>query len=197
MQMGFYFDQTKCVGCYACDLICKIHHFLSPDVHWRRIRWINGREPVAFLSVSCLHCAAPPCVEACPASAISKRDDTGIVLVDSNMCLGKDECGALCAEVCPYDAPQFGPDPNAKMSKCDFCFGRLQVGKLPYCVTMCNQEALDYGPLHELMTKYENARDARGFSCDENINPSIIFKPGESLSAIFKPRESSTFGRQR
>ena len=84
---------------------------------------------VAFLTTSCYHCEEPLCLPACPASAISKREDNGVVVIDREACLGHDECG-LCLEACPYDAPQFGDEVNAKMQKCDLCIDRLKEGKL-------------------------------------------------------------------
>jgi len=175
--MGFYFDQTKCIGCYACDLICKIHRSLAPDVHRRRILWINSDNPLAFTSMSCLHCAEPPCVNQCPTSAITKREEDGIVVVDEAKCSGKDNCD-MCIQACPFDVPQFGPEPGAKMSKCDFCLDRLEEGKKPYCVIMCNREALDCGSLDELIVKYGKSITAQGFTYSEETKPSIILRSG-------------------
>jgi Fe-S-cluster-containing hydrogenase component 2 len=54
---------------------------------------------------------------ACPANAIAKCLEDGIVAVDREACLGQDAC-VLCLDACPYDAPQFGAEEKAKMQKC-------------------------------------------------------------------------------
>ena len=125
MQMGFYFDQTRCTGCLTCIVACKDYNNVAAGpASWRRVTTIEkGKYPdlfVAFLSAACYHCLEPACVIACPADAISKRASDGIVLVDREACLGKDHC-AMCLDACPYKAPQFGAEENAKMQKCNFC----------------------------------------------------------------------------
>lgn len=180
MQMGFYFDQTQCIGCYACEIACKDWHDVEMGpVGYRHITYIEkGRYPnpyVAYMSDSCYHCTNPDCATACPADAISKRNEDGIIVVDREACLGRDECGA-CLEACPYDIPRFGEEENAKMQKCDFCLDRLTAGKDPICVGACPSRCLDFGALPELTAKYGNSREAEGFSYLEQTQPSVIFK---------------------
>ena len=179
-QWGFYFDQSRCVGCYACSVACKDWHDIAAGpIQWRRVlpkEW--GTYPTVFLtylSLSCNHCTHPACAQACPAIAITKRAEDGVVVVDKEACLGK-ECG-LCKEACPYDAPQFGAEPDAKMQKCDFCADRLAEGKKPICVESCPMHALDAGPLDELMTKNSCFHHAEGFIYSANLAPGIIYKP--------------------
>ena len=78
---------------------------------------------------------------------------------------------------CPYDAPQFGVEENAKMQKCHLCINRWTEGKKPICVSSCPTRALAAGPINEMMTKYEESREAVGFTFDDKIKPSVIFKP--------------------
>jgi anaerobic dimethyl sulfoxide reductase subunit B (iron-sulfur subunit) len=179
--MGFYFDQTRCTGCYACIAACKEWHDIpAGPVSWRSVQTIEkGKFPdlfVAFLSTSCFHCASPACVDFCPSKAITKRKEDGIVVVDRYECRGKDQC-AICLDVCSYQAPQFGPEPDAKMQICDFCLDRLVTGDRPACVSACPMEALDAGPLEELEKRYGQGRSAEGFIFDDEMKPSIIFKP--------------------
>jgi anaerobic dimethyl sulfoxide reductase subunit B (iron-sulfur subunit) len=63
------------------------------------------------------------------------------------------------------------------MQMCDFCLDRLVAGDRPACVAVCPMEALDAGPLHELEKKYGQGRSAEGFNYDDEMKPSIIFKP--------------------
>jgi anaerobic dimethyl sulfoxide reductase subunit B (iron-sulfur subunit) len=136
---------------------------------------------VAFLCAPCYHCAEPACIPACPVGAISKRKEDGIVVVDTDICLGKDEC-QLCLDTCPYDAPQFGAEDNAKMQKCDFCLERWKEEKLPVCVAGCPMRALDAGPIDEMRAKYGEAHEAEGLKYDEGLRPSVVCKPRRQVS---------------
>ncbi len=180
MQMGFYFDQTRCTGCGTCVVACKNWH----DVPAGKANWIKfspiekGQFPevfVAFMINTCYHCAQPLCVSACPVAAITKREEDGIVVVDRDKCQGKDYCD-MCLQACPYASPQFGDEANAKMQKCNLCIDRLQENKQPICVASCPLRALDAGPIDELREKYDGKNEAIGFKYSE-VLPSIVFKP--------------------
>ena len=181
MQMGFYFDQTRCTGCYTCTVACKDWHDVpAGPASWRRVLTIEkGKYPkpfVAFLATSCYQCAEPACVDACPAGAISKRQKDGVMVVNRDLCLGKDKC-EMCRLACPYEAPQFGAEQNARMQMCTMCPDKLAEGKKPICVAGCPMRALDAGPLDELQKKYGKAKNAVGFEYSEKTRPSIVFKP--------------------
>lgn len=180
MQLGFYFDQTRCIGCFTCIVACKDWNDVSAGpASWKRvITTEKGKFPdlfVAFLSTACYHCAQPACVSACPVNAITKRESDGVVLVDREACLGKNNCD-MCLQACPYEAPQFGAEENAKMQKCHFCLDRLAENKKPTCVDACPTRALDSGPIEELRAKYGDIREAEGFVYSEELVPSVIFK---------------------
>ena len=181
-QLGFYLDQSRCSGCHTCAVACKDwNNIPAGPVRWRWVVSIeDGKYPyprVVNLTLSCLHCIQPACVAACPAGAITKRQEDGIVLVDPEKCLGKENCAMLCKDACVYDAPQFGTEPNARMQKCDFCLERWAEGKKPVCVDACPLRALDAGPLAELKAKYGKVRKVAGFTYSTKIAPAIIFKP--------------------
>lgn len=181
MQMGFYYDQTLCTHCAACVVACKDWHDVpAGPVSYVRIAVIErGVYPdVAVSQVirTCYHCANPACVSGCPAEAVIKRPQDGIVLVNSDKCIGRGSCG-VCKEQCPYGAPQFGTEQGAKMQKCDFCLERLAEGKEPICVGACPMKALDAGPIEELKAKYGEVMEADGFVFVEKLSPSIVFNP--------------------
>ena len=189
MQMGFYFDQSRCVGCYTCVIACKDWHDVpAGPASWLRVLTMErGKYPnvsVDFMFLPCYHCAEPSCVSACPVGAITKREEDGVVVVDRETCLGKDNC-ELCREVCPYGAPQFGAEDNAKMQKCNFCLDRLAENKEPTCVGACPLRALDAGPLDELKAKYGIVTEVAGFVYSLETKPSVTFKPKvKRLSAL-------------
>jgi anaerobic dimethyl sulfoxide reductase subunit B (iron-sulfur subunit) len=146
----------------------------------------EGKYPdvfVAWLAASCYHCARPACVEACPAGAITKRKEDGVVVVDPAKCLGKDKCD-LCLQSCPYGAPQFGAEKNAKMQMCNLCFDQLKEGKKPICVAGCPMRALDAGPIDELRARYGDKNEAVAFAYSTDLKPSVVFKPKRKKSLV-------------
>jgi len=182
MQLGFYFDQSRCTGCYACVVACSDWHDIQDSSVFRRriIPRESGSYPdlhLSYISLSCAHCSEPACAAACPAGAITKNGSDGRMVVDREQCLGLDMCGGMCREACPYDIPQFGGEENPKMQMCTFCPDRLEEGKQPVCVAACPMRALDAGPLDELKEKYGDNVDAEGFIWSPETQPSFIIKP--------------------
>jgi anaerobic selenocysteine-containing dehydrogenase/Fe-S-cluster-containing dehydrogenase component len=147
-QVGFLFDEGRCVDCRTCEVACKATRDVEPGVNWRHVKeeW-TGEYPtpaVSYFSLSCMHCAAPECLAACPAGAICKRDEDGVVLVDPEKCDGPSGCRE-CLAACPYDVPQFGS--GGGMQKCDYCAG---AGHEPACTRSCPAGAIASGRLEDL-----------------------------------------------
>jgi anaerobic dimethyl sulfoxide reductase subunit B (iron-sulfur subunit) len=180
VAQGWYFDQTRCINCFTCVVACKDWHQVpAGPASWIRVKTNEeGRYPhlkISFLAQGCYHCTRPACLEICPVQAIRKREDNGIVVVDGELCIGKDRCGH-CLKACPYEAPQFGAEENAKMQKCDLCLERLLEKQKPICAAACPMRALDAGPMDELMRRYGRGREAEGFQYSSNLEPNIVFK---------------------
>ena len=161
-QYGFYFDQAACTGCKACQIACKDKHDLPLGVTWRRVveygggTWQHDEKNhtvthnvfTYYTSISCNHCENPVCVQVCPTTAMTRRED-GTVYVDDNKCVG---C-RYCEWACPYSAPQFNAA-TGHMSKCDLCYDYRSTGQDPACVSACPSRALDWGPIDELRAQY-------------------------------------------
>lgn len=195
MQYGFYFDQTRCTGCGTCIVACKDWRDIPAGPEsWMRVTTIEKGDRhdlfVARMISPCYHCAQPACLSACPAGAIAKRPEDGIVTVDAAACLGAERCGR-CRDACPYGAPQFTAGDTGPMSKCDLCLERWAEDQKPVCVTACPMRALDAGPLEQLRRTYGDLREAEGFSPAPGLGPSIIFKPKRDSAARPGRRSSS------
>jgi anaerobic dimethyl sulfoxide reductase subunit B (iron-sulfur subunit) len=186
MQIGFYFDQTRCTGCMACRVACKDWHDIpaGPE-NWMRVLYSEqGKFPDVFVSYMispCWHCLDPVCAAACPVKAITKRPEDGIVVVDGEACLGNTECDEKCRKACPYGAPQFGPEPGAKMRKCNYCLDRHLEGRLPTCVEACPTRAMDAGPFEDLERKYGAEKEADQFRYSTRTKPAVVLKPKKRM----------------
>lgn len=85
-----------------------------------------------FLPRLCEHCLNPSCAAACPAGALYKRNDDGIVLVDPAACSGWQRC----VTACPYGAISFD-QASGTVQKCDLCAGRIELGQPTACSESC------------------------------------------------------------
>jgi len=140
-------DLAKCIGCQACTVSC-IHENAAPEDSFRTIVSTYeveeaGATAMVMLPRLCNHCANAPCIPVCPVGATWQRED-GIVVVDSNKCVG---C-AYCVQACPYDARFINAD-TQKADKCTFCAHRVEAGLLPACVESCVGGARIFGDLSD------------------------------------------------
>ncbi len=183
MQLAFLVDLSACSGCKACQVACKDKHDLETGRLWRRVATVEGGQWVrqgaawtttAFaysVSVSCMHCEQPACVDACPTRAMRKRED-GTVAVDPGRCIG---C-RYCEWVCPYGAPQY--DAHARrMTKCDFCEDERAAGRPPACVAACPMRALECGELRELQARYGAVRQVYPLPDASATKPAVVLVP--------------------
>lgn len=140
-------DQSRCIGCHACTTACKSENEVPLSVTRTYVKYVDaGVFPEArrsFQVTRCNQCEDPPCVDACPTSAMFRRAD-GIVDFDKSACIG---CKA-CIAACPYDAIFINPADHSA-EKCNFCAHRLDVGLEPACVVVCPTEALLVGDLND------------------------------------------------
>ena len=129
-----------------------------------------------YLSQICMNCTQPACLEACPRTAIYKRTEDGIVLIDEERCHGY----RFCAEACPYKRIYFNA-PKATAQKCISCFPRLEQGVAPACVRQCpgRERHIDYldneaGHIYKLVHKWKVALPLRP---DFGVEPNVFYVP--------------------
>lgn len=164
-------DISKCIGCGRCAAACKLENDVPKEPFFFRT-WVeryrifeNGDVAVDspngsidgfdnlpsknkllrsfFVPKICNHCENPPCVQVCPVGATFKSED-GVVLVDTDYCIG---C-RYCIQACPYGARYLHPEKRTA-DKCTFCYHRIVQGKLPACVEACPTQARVFGELNK------------------------------------------------
>jgi len=180
VQYGFFFDQSRCVSCQTCQIMCKQWNNLpaGPGKYLRMFEWEDGTFPntrMNFLFAPCYHCANPVCVASCPSHAIYKEGDYGAVLIDPSVCRGNRQC----FEACPYGAVSYRSDlidPTVQGQKCTMCIDRLDSGHMPNCVMSCPMKALDFDTMTNLQKKYGTLQQLPGMPVATTTNPSVVFK---------------------
>ena len=172
-QIGFLYDQTKCVGCRVCQSACKETNNWEEGVEWRRVL-TSEKSKESFLSISCNHCENPACVSVCPVGGYEKRDKDGIVIHDPDKCIG---C-KYCMYACPYHAPQFSDD-TGRITKCHFCYERQDKGEKPACVENCPTGALNFGKISKLRETKGGVAYLKGMPDPEVTKPSWVIIPKE------------------
>ena len=103
-------DQSRCIGCHACAMACKIANNMPADVVYNRVITVGSdyidcasgtyeNPSLEYLPMQCQHCEEPACLQVCPTGATQKDPDTGIVTVDEELCIGCESC----IKACPYE----------------------------------------------------------------------------------------------
>jgi Fe-S-cluster-containing dehydrogenase component len=175
--VGLLYDSTLCIGCKACVAGCKAANGMLAEISadqrawnpgtWDTPKGLSGRtlntilvyldgaieqkdredNGFAFVKRQCLHCVDASCVSCCPVSAMIKDPETGVVLNDTDRCIG---C-RYCVYACPFQVPKYEFD-NAlgRILKCELCRHRLADGELPGCVQSCPTGATLFGRVEDL-----------------------------------------------
>lgn len=143
-------NTVDCVGCSACEIACKQEHNLGTGPRWIKVypgqpREIEGKMQVRYAVTHCMHCSRPPCKDACPVNAISKRQD-GIVIFDPEVCIGCKDC----ISACPLGVVQFDEAKDVAL-KCNLCVERVEKGLQPACVVSCPSHCIYFGTTEEII----------------------------------------------
>jgi len=160
-------DLSRCKNVGACKSACNHAHGLGPGQNWIKVLPMQDADHTSpyWEPTTCMHCDEPPCVKVCPVDATFKRQD-GIVLIDSDRCIGCRFCMAACPystrvfnweepvlekEVAekPYSCETSMPQKKGTVSKCDFCPDMSRKGELPHCVSACPNGVFAFGDMNE------------------------------------------------
>jgi Fe-S-cluster-containing dehydrogenase component len=190
----YLIDTTKCIGCGACVRACRAENDVPPEMYrtWVERYEIpvegeayidspsggeHGFDPVAtglsvrkgfFVPKLCNHCRETPCIQVCPVGASFATRD-GVVLVDSEQCIG---CG-YCVQACPYGSRFINPRTRTA-DKCTLCYHRITKGLMTACVEICPVGARRLGdrrnPEDEVMEILATQRV-------EVLQPELLTKP--------------------
>ena len=125
-------DPSKCVGCCVCEYVCSMEHEKTYNPTKSRIRVVR-LNPFVNLAIACRLCEDPACVIACPREALLQSEETGVIMVNEEMCNG---C-AWCVDACDFGSIQLHPESKVAFV-CDLCDGE------PQCVEWCPEQALDF-----------------------------------------------------
>jgi len=157
----------KCTGCGLCEYVCSLEKNGFPNPSLSRIRVIR-LAPLLNIAMTCRFCDDPPCVDACPRTALRQSEDDNLILVNEKRC---DGCG-WCIQACPYGGLIMDPYRNV-VAVCDLCGGE------PKCVDFCPEEAL------EIVSSDEEANKLFGSALEK------MLREIEKMSMLVKKRELS------
>jgi tetrathionate reductase subunit B len=152
-------DDEACWGCKTCEVACSQEYDFRSKfmlVSEEGPTTGDGMLDYQYRVGVCRHCDDPPCAQACPEQAISKRDD-GIVLLDDDVCTG---C-RNCIEACPYDAIAFD-ETQQKALKCNMCHHRVDQGLIPACAdNVCLAHCIYFGDPSRVREEIDRKRHRR------------------------------------
>lgn len=207
-------DLSRCKNLRKCQTACNHMHQVHPGQNWIKVHAMQDAPKAApyWEPTTCMHCDEPPCVKVCPVDATFKRED-GIVLIDSNRCIG---C-RFCMAACPYSTRVFNwdepvitkeesaqtyscetstPQKTGTVGKCDFCPDMTRKGELPHCVSACPNGVFMFGDENEdsvtngseTFRFSELIKDKAGYRLMEDLGtkPRVYYLPPVNRSFQFE-----------
>ncbi len=147
MELEFFLDPNRCIGCQAC-----VHACSECDTHKGvsliHLETVDRGRSVQTAPVVCMHCDQPTCAEVCPADAIKRTPDGVVQTARKPRCVACNNCVLAC----PFGVPKMNTGSSVGvagfnlMMKCDMCYDRTSAGKKPMCASVCPSGALSFGP---------------------------------------------------
>lgn len=203
-RYGMVVDTKRCFGCHTCEVACKVANNMPKGIAYLEVQCEGGasydtsagefpNNTLSFLPMQCQHCAEPACLEVCPTGATRKDEETGIVYVETEECIGCQSCISSCPyegvrtlvpdEVSYYLELATGePDAPAHMAatveKCTFCRNLVSRGEDPACMQMCPGRARHWGDLDDPNSEVAQliaSRDYQQVNESAGTNPSIYY----------------------
>lgn len=175
MKNCLVIDLDRCSGCDTCVAACKHENNIDLGVKFNRVVAVGptGTFPdieMYWLPMQCQQCANPGCIEVCPTGASYRDEETGVVLINAEDCIG---CGS-CLTGCPYGVRSLNPNTNV-VEKCTLCSHKVhdELGWEPACVHNCCCGARYFGDLDDPESAASKAVAAAG---EENCHK--IYDPG-------------------
>ena len=199
MRYGMVINLKRCIGCDACAIACKQANGTPPGTFWSHVihkevgKFPNAK--VEYTPLLCMHCENAPCVTNCPTGA-SIKEENGIVRVLADKCIGCKQCIVAC----PYQARWFkdykakgyfpsegftdkekadyGKFELGKVTKCDFCWERVQVGEDPICVQICPATARIFGDLDDPQSEVSQLlhhNESKQLVPEAGTNPAVYY----------------------
>lgn len=124
---------NKCpADCRRCEEACAREKGEN-IIDLSRIKPVHAAGVNFHGALTCIQCGQPRCQQVCPAGAIEKSTDDGIVRIDESRCVG---CG-LCTLACPYGGIYYNSR-TEKAFKCDQCDGN------PQCIEACPYKVITH-----------------------------------------------------
>ena len=127
------FRAEHCNGCGDCMTACARVKTGADGQEHARLQVLASPGSDRFELALCRQCGDPECVHSCPAAALTKNDESGVIDWDGSKCVN---C-LLCTVGCTFAGISFDADAG-HVVKCDLCAGD------PACVKACGTGALKY-----------------------------------------------------
>lgn len=149
----FVVDQSRCNGCYGCQIACKDEHCGNrwlpyadeqPETghFWLKLEETeHGQIPkvsVEYKVHMCNHCDQAACVAMAP-DCVYRRED-GLVIIDPVKARGN----RALVGACPHHAIFWNEELEVPQ-KCTGCAHLVDEGEVPRCVDFCPTGALRFG----------------------------------------------------
>ena len=197
-------DTHRCIGCFSCSVACKLENNLPDQVWYAEVKTVGGdsmhtpageygANTLSYLVTQCNHCDNPACVAACPTGATYKDEATGIVMQNTEECIG---CQS-CIEACPYEGVRtyVDGDPVSALDfpvgsvgapvhlantveKCTMCYHRVSQGRVPACVEGCPARARVFGDLDDPESEISKLLAEREYTQllpEESTGPNVFY----------------------